>query len=341
MREKEHLDLADSAALLLHPSQFSITHPSSPGGTQSNRKTRNTRLRPGDYDDVGAQAAGDGPAKRKRKTAPEDADGEHALARPRLADFRTSPHREAHPQTNIYTIERLFTEKELSSSTHNAAVATAQQFAQLKSQAYGLELHGDAIALPLSSEGDDAAGSGGERTVRDGTSAEDASAPAPEMDRSANPSQHATRSGRNGAAAGLHALGDAAASQTVTSFGLSVPLHVPSATLGKNTVAPAVPSIAADDGEDDLRKMDNLIRGPSGATDRHLLEQVCTPLNALAAADDLRAAEVTDEHTSVATTSSQTSVGGFGEAAAPSVSRYEGAGSTGQRMRRTASSSLR
>ena len=40
MKEKEQLDIADTNALLLHPSQFSITNPSSPGGGQTSRKTR-------------------------------------------------------------------------------------------------------------------------------------------------------------------------------------------------------------------------------------------------------------------------------------------------------------
>ena len=39
LKDKEQLDIADTNALLLHPSQFSITNPVSPGGGPTSRKT--------------------------------------------------------------------------------------------------------------------------------------------------------------------------------------------------------------------------------------------------------------------------------------------------------------
>lgn len=291
MREKEQLDLADSTALLLHPTQFSITHPSSPGGAQANRKTRNTRHRPDDLDDVGGHAGGERPSKRRRKNAAEEVEAEHATPRMRTADLRASPPREAQrPPTSIYTIDRLFTEKELNSSMQSAAVVTAQYFAHVKAKAYGVELHQDPTQTRHLEDMDDAAGSPGDGSAREGTSGEDTGMAAPEMDRSANASQHATRSGRNGGggggASGLHLLGDAAAaSQMVSSFGLLVPLHVPSATVGRNGTAPTVSVVTGEDGDDDLAKMERMLRSSAGATDRRLLEQVIAPLTALAPPD--------------------------------------------------------
>ena len=43
LRDKEQLDIADSSALLLHPSQFSINIPGSPSAGGQNRKTRHLR----------------------------------------------------------------------------------------------------------------------------------------------------------------------------------------------------------------------------------------------------------------------------------------------------------
>jgi len=42
-KEKEALEISDASALLLHPNQFSITNPSSPGGAHGKRATRQRR----------------------------------------------------------------------------------------------------------------------------------------------------------------------------------------------------------------------------------------------------------------------------------------------------------
>ncbi|MCJ1473715.1 hypothetical protein MMC13_002366 [Lambiella insularis] len=68
-KEKSLLDVADSSALLLHPTQFTITRPASPGGAQSNRKTRYTRHR---LEMENPETNGEVP-RRKRK-APADFD---------------------------------------------------------------------------------------------------------------------------------------------------------------------------------------------------------------------------------------------------------------------------
>ncbi|KAI1825762.1 Sds3-like-domain-containing protein [Xylaria intraflava] len=119
-KEKEAIDIADNSALLLHPNQFSLTNPSSPGGPHGKR---NTRLRremeelPGFSDSK----------KRKRNLA--DDDGSPAPARrgdtsnatafwqsDRLKSLRrgTGP---------VYSIDKLFTDKELTMTYNTAALA--------------------------------------------------------------------------------------------------------------------------------------------------------------------------------------------------------------------------
>lgn len=136
LRDKEQLDIADTNALLLNPNQFSIGHPSSPGGPNSNRKTRHTRLRPGEQaDDNGNTATGD--QKRRRKMGFDDNDSGSPAP---LADFGSStPFRDAHSkqvysqfEAPIYSIDRLFTEKELALNMSRAHVATTDFFAKLK-----------------------------------------------------------------------------------------------------------------------------------------------------------------------------------------------------------------
>ncbi|KAI8634458.1 Sds3-like-domain-containing protein [Xylariaceae sp. FL1651] len=119
-KEKEAIDISDSSALLLHPNQFSLTNPASPGGPHGKR---NTRLRremeelPGFADNK----------KRKRNAADDDGspvptrrgDTSNATAfwqTDRLKSLR----RETGP---VYSIDKLFTDKELSMTYNTAALA--------------------------------------------------------------------------------------------------------------------------------------------------------------------------------------------------------------------------
>ncbi|GAP87843.1 putative deacetylase complex subunit protein [Rosellinia necatrix] len=120
-KEKEAIDISDSSALLLHPNQFSLTNPSSPGGTHGKR---NTRLRremeelPGFSDTK----------KRKRHAGDDDGSpvparrGDTSNATPfwqsdRLKSLRrgTGP---------VYSMDKLFTDKELSMTYNTAALAS-------------------------------------------------------------------------------------------------------------------------------------------------------------------------------------------------------------------------
>ncbi|KAI1644898.1 Sds3-like-domain-containing protein [Daldinia loculata] len=123
-KEKEALDIADGSALLLHPNQYSLTNPASPGGTHGKR---NTRLRremeelPGYSDNK----------KRKRNAADEE--GSPAPKRGALDSSNTTPfwsserirglRRETGP---VYSIDKLFTDKELA-MTYNAAALAAHK----------------------------------------------------------------------------------------------------------------------------------------------------------------------------------------------------------------------
>lgn len=131
LREKEQLDIADSSALFLHPGQFSINIPNSPGGVAGNRKTRHTRHRV-DPDEAAERG-------RKRKALADD-DGNDSPApsfRPLANDNggASSPYRDARAKT-VYTqyeapafsIDRLFTEKELVNATNIAQIATHHFF---------------------------------------------------------------------------------------------------------------------------------------------------------------------------------------------------------------------
>lgn len=115
LKEKEKLDIADTNALLFHPSQFSINNSASPGGPQSNRKTRHARhrLEAEDLEPVGGLNN-----KRKRKAPTEIENGSPGPAgrdtepvNPlKEANARLEAHQVSAP---LYTIDRLFSAREL------------------------------------------------------------------------------------------------------------------------------------------------------------------------------------------------------------------------------------
>ncbi|KAI0865469.1 Sds3-like-domain-containing protein [Xylaria cubensis] len=120
VKEKEAIDISDGSALLLHPNQFSLTNPASPGGPHGKR---NTRLRremeelPGFSDNK----------KRKRHAADDDGSpapprrGDTSNATPFWQNDRLkSMRRGAGP---VYSLDKLFTDKELSMTYNTAALA--------------------------------------------------------------------------------------------------------------------------------------------------------------------------------------------------------------------------
>lgn len=167
-REKEVLEINDSNALLLNPNHFSLTNPGSPGGTHGKRATRLRK----DAEDMFAD-------KKRKRNAGED-DGSPAPMRRGLDPNSTTPlwqsekARAAAKQSGpIYSIDKLFTDKELSLHYNTAALAAHKYI--LRNRA-----NGNASSPDDSDDGDD-------------IDAESLSAPM--MERQVS---HATRSTRGG-----------------------------------------------------------------------------------------------------------------------------------------------
>ncbi|KAI2634399.1 Sds3-like-domain-containing protein [Hypomontagnella submonticulosa] len=121
-KEKEALDIADSSALLLHPNQFSLTNPASPGGTHGKR---NTRLRREMEELPGFSE------NKKRKRNGADDEGSPAPKRGQLDAANSTPFwssdrvRGLRKETGpVYSIDKLFTDKELHMTYNAAALAT-------------------------------------------------------------------------------------------------------------------------------------------------------------------------------------------------------------------------
>lgn len=122
LREKEKLDIADTNALLFHPNQFSINNSASPGGPQSNRKTRHARHR---LEAEELEPVGGVNSKRKRKAL---VDLENGSPGPAGRDTEPiNPLKEANASleahqvsTPLYSIDRLFSARELEVNTQQA-----------------------------------------------------------------------------------------------------------------------------------------------------------------------------------------------------------------------------
>lgn len=203
-REKDRLDIGDTNAFLFHPNHFSLHNPASPGGTQNNRKTRHTRHRQ-DVDELGTLADGN---KRKRK-APADADvgspgppGRNILADGISTWKELQAKQEAQQMTApLMSIEELFSEKELNLNlqlaSHAAIDAINYKRCKLSQESQGSGTLSNADATDVEDNAGDGT-SGAFINPHNATEAEneDVFLTAPEMDRTANSSHHATRSSR-------------------------------------------------------------------------------------------------------------------------------------------------
>ncbi|KAF6834978.1 deacetylase complex subunit [Colletotrichum plurivorum] len=134
-KEKEALEISDSSALLLHPNQFSITNPASPGGTHGKRATRLRK----DAEELSGYSD-----SKKRKRNPGEDDGSPAPSRRALDPNSTTPLwqneklRVAAKQNGpAYSIDKLFTEKELTMAYNAAAIAAHKHILRHKAYANG------------------------------------------------------------------------------------------------------------------------------------------------------------------------------------------------------------
>ncbi|CAC9885038.1 unnamed protein product [Aureobasidium pullulans] len=269
LREKEQLDIADNSALFFHPSQFTVNIPQSPGGIQSNRKTRHTRHRVGEAEEE---------RQRKRK-APADEEATDSPApsfRPLQNDTNgaSSPFHDARTKT-LYTqyeapafsIDRLFTEKELNHATVVAQLATHHFFHQPQTNHQNPEnppslasVDGaaDAVTGPpaITAEIDD--------IVSTQPNGSPPPTQAPEMER--NISHHATRGATR--ANPLAALSEAAA-LTSTTTNPFVPVLIPITKTDKG--APTPPGVSAGENLSNLQQIRE-----------RLLEQACQTTNGVA-----------------------------------------------------------
>jgi len=270
LREKEQMDIADSNSMFLHPSNFSMNVPASPGGIHSNRKTRHTRHRLGDVAEDLANERG-----RKRK-APADDEGNESP----VPGFRSlgndgyggnSPFHDqrakalyAQQEAPAYSIERIFTDKELAHATNLAQFATQKFFLEQqqghKNGSNGLT-NGDAPSIPsIDGSAEIALGAtnptiehdeaGGAAPVMSPMPSQSA---APEMERTV--SYHATRGATK--ANPLSFLSEAAealsSAPPLTNPNRFLPVIVPITKTDKG--APAPPAMRNEDIADDLALM--------------------------------------------------------------------------------------
>ncbi|KAK2745574.1 hypothetical protein FQN57_003699 [Myotisia sp. PD_48] len=268
MREKEQLDVADTNALLLHPNQFSITNPASPGGAQSNRKTRHTRHRL-DVDEFGNGVANEPVNKRKRKIMDEDFDSPNRDGGPSTPADRARAKLTHHQNAGAYSILSLFTEKELAMHSNTAHVAAVHFLSASKRARQAA----NQLANGQAGDKDDLSGSG------DGSSQEDGTPAAAEMERSASQNVHATRSTRTNGAGALNLLGD------LTDKNVSRP-NLPYYILGNyhqrpngSSNAPTPPALMPEEIEDDIARIERLSNTkPAGWTDRRLVNNLIESL---------------------------------------------------------------
>ncbi|KAK4627271.1 hypothetical protein CLAFUW4_04948 [Fulvia fulva] len=142
LRDKEQLDIADSNAMLMHPNHFSIgNNPGSPSqnGTAINKRTRHLRHNRGP-----SPAPGELGENGKRKRKFPHGDDDHGNESPAYLAGGRSPFKDARTQREYaqfdapaYSLERLFTDKELAMATETAKIATYKYFHQPQEKEQG------------------------------------------------------------------------------------------------------------------------------------------------------------------------------------------------------------
>jgi hypothetical protein len=269
------LDIGDSNALLLHPNQFGITNPSSPGGT-GKRYTRGTGRRGADPDDPASMVQ---EKSRKRQRLFEEVEDLSPAPGPsRNMDLGSgSPFRNAkskiawHQQeAPAYSVDRLFTEKELAMTMNNAGMAAQhflmKQHAQLNGPANGNGTNGNHAEIY----------DGGASGIPHGNDVDvddDGALDAPGMERMVSQTHHATR-GTTRALAGLAAV---ASGEIPSSLSSIIPTFIPAVIGSKANSAPVqVTGLSASEIDQDLSIMLRDTNGEDALNDR-LLERAIAP----------------------------------------------------------------
>jgi hypothetical protein len=277
LRDKEQLDIADNNAMLLNPNQFSVNNPGSPGGGQ-NRKTRHLRHR------AISPSGGDENGKRKRKMPAMDDEGNESpapgfrsLPPPDSLGGGRSPFKDARDKSiyaqfeaPAYSLERLFTDKELALATNTAQNATYKYFyqppQQQQQQDSGSNTNATAEPSVDNEARDNALAADGEDAGPFGAAGDAVNTPpagAPEMERTSS-HQVLTRGGaRANPLAALSDLATAAAAASGTTaiiptrdnpFAPVVP-NYHAVTRSEKSGAPAPAAVTSLDAENDFELM--------------------------------------------------------------------------------------
>lgn len=274
-REKEQLDLSDSNAMLLHPNQFSIGNPASPGGPQAPRKTRRTGHKFGDAEELAAANE----TKRKRKLFEEqdnDSPGPsgRAIEMGVGSPFREAKARTVHTQfeSSAYSLERLFTEKELNMAMNQATTAASHFFAKMK--------NAETAPQEATTNGN-TNGTNGEHASENGDAMDqdqdsDDIPGATDMVRQHSSNPHATRGATRSALNPTAAI----VSGQIAPFIYNPPFVLDAKIFQKiNASAPPPPALSAQDVEQDLKLMLREAR-PDDDLNEKLLQAACNPVKA-------------------------------------------------------------
>ncbi|KAF1989775.1 hypothetical protein K402DRAFT_444781 [Aulographum hederae CBS 113979] len=140
LKEKEQLDIGDTNAMLLYPNQFSINgNPASPGGPHNARKTRQAKSRVVDRDALPEAAVSQENQKKRKAAALEDDHGSPGPFSRTVEAVGSAPFHDAknklifsQHEAPAYSIDRLFTEKELAMNMNTAWLATQNFLTRLK-----------------------------------------------------------------------------------------------------------------------------------------------------------------------------------------------------------------
>ena len=232
LKEKEQLDIGDSNALMLHPNQFSIANPASPGAG-AKRATRHAGKRAGaDPDDPSSLLD-----KRKRRYLFDETDTQSPAPMPSRMEYGgASPFRDGRSknayhqyEAPVYSIDRLFTEKELSMAMNRAAIAATNFLVRLRQNNEQSNGNGPSAAALDAEDAPNLQN----LLVPDAEMDDTGTPAAADMERTVSQSYHATR----GATRSL--LNDLATAATRdVPFGTATPMYVPAVMGTKANSAP-------------------------------------------------------------------------------------------------------
>lgn len=257
--------------MLLHPNQFSIGNPASPGGPQAPRKTRRTGHKFGDAEEIAAATE----HKRKRKLF-EDQDNDSPGPAGRNVEIGIgSPFREAKARTvnaqfeaSAYSLERLFTEKELNMAMNQATTAASHFFAKMKGAPQDAPTNGTTNGT----NGDHASENG---DAMDQDQDSDDIPGASDMMRQISSNPHATRGATRSALNPTAAIANGQ-----IPFIYNAPFILDAKIFQKiNASAPTPPALTAHDIEQDLKLMLRDAR-PDDELNEKLLQASCNPVKA-------------------------------------------------------------